>query len=46
MPYKVVGTKRKRKLYQIPFMRCIDNKSVVRFTNYDNYDKREALKGF
>ena len=46
MAYKVGGTKCKKKLYQMPFMRHIDNKPVVRFTNYDNYGRREALKKF
>ena len=46
MAYEVVGTKRKRKLYQMPFMRRIGDKPVVRFTNYDKYDRREALKKF
>ena len=46
MAYEVVGTKRKRKLYQMPFMRHIDDKPVVRFTNYDKYSRREALKKF
>ena len=46
MPYEIVGTKRKRKLYQMPFMRRIDEKPVVRFTNYDKYDRREVLKKF
>ena len=46
MAYEVVGTKRKRKLYQMPFMRHIDDKPVVRFTNYDKYSGREALKKF
>ena len=30
----------------MPFMSCIDNKPVVRFTNYTNYNRREALKRF
>ena len=46
MAYEVVGTKHKRKLYQMPFMRHIDDKPVVRFTNYDKYSRREALKKF
>ena len=46
MAYEVGGTKCKKKLYQMPFMRCIDNKPVVRFTNYDKYGRREALKKF
>ena len=46
MAYEVVGTKRKRKLYQMAFMRHIDDKPVVRFTNYDKYSRREALKKF
>ena len=46
MPHEVVSTKRKRKLYQMRFMRRIDEKPVVRFTNYDKYDRREALKSF
>ena len=46
MADEVVSTKRKRKLYQMPFMRHIDNKPVVRFTIYDKYDRREALKKF
>ena len=44
MAYEVVGIKRKRKLCQIPFMRRIDDKPVVKFTNYDKYDRREVLK--
>ena len=39
MDDEVVSTKRKRKLYQMPFMRHIDNKTVVRFTIYDKYDR-------
>ena len=46
MAYRVVGTKRKRKLYQMPFMRRIDDKPVLRFTNYDQYNKKETLKKF
>ena len=46
MAYGVVGTKRKRKLYQMPFMRRIDDKPVLRFTNYDQYNKKETLKKF
>ena len=46
MAYEVVDTKRRRKLCQKPFMRRVDNKPVVRFTNYDKYDRREALKRF
>ena len=30
----------------MPFMRHIDNKPVVRFTIYDKYYRREALKKF
>ena len=30
----------------MPFMSRIDNKSVVRFTNYTKYDRRKALKRF
>ena len=30
----------------MPFMRRIDEKPVVRFTNYNKYDRREALKKF
>ena len=44
--YELVGTTHKRKLCQIPFMRRIDDKPVVRFTNNDKYDRREALKKF
>ena len=46
MADEVVSTKRKRKLCQMPFMRHIDNKPVVRFTICDKYDRREALKKF
>ena len=46
MPYEVVGTKRKRKLYWMLFMKCIDDKPVVRFTNYNKYHRREAFKRF
>ena len=43
MAYEVVGTKRKKKLYQMPFMRRIKDEPVVRFTNYDKCERREAL---
>ena len=46
MPCEVVGTKRKRKHYEMPFIRRIDKKPVARFTNYNKYDRREALKKF
>ena len=46
MVHEVLGNKHKRKLYQMPFMRHIDNKPVLRFTNYKTYDSREALKKF
>ena len=46
MVHEVLGNKHKRKLYQMPFMRHIDNKPVLRFTNYKKYDSREALKKF
>ena len=44
MPYEVVGTKRRRKLYQMLLMRHIDNTPVVRFTNYAKCNRREASK--
>ena len=43
MAYELVGTKLKKKLYQMPFMRRIKDEPVVRFTNYDICDRREAL---
>ena len=43
MVYEVVGTKRKKKLYQMPFMRRINDKPTVRFTNYHKYDRSGTL---
>ena len=45
MPYEVVGTKHKRRLYQMPFMKRVDDKLVVRFTNYNKYHRREPFLG-
>ena len=46
MPWEVAGTKCKKKHYEMPFIRRIDKKPVARFTNYNKYDRREALKKF
>ena len=47
MAYEVIGSKRKIKCYKFPFLNT-DNSQVrkIRFTNYDNHDRRQALKNF
>ena len=44
MAYEVIGTRRIKK---IPHTRLLDDrKKKNRFTNYDKYDRRKALKKF
>ena len=45
MAFEVIAESGKRKL-QLPFMRRTDKRSKIRFTNYNKYDRREALKTF
>ena len=47
MAYEVFGGKRKIKRYKLHFLNS-DNDHVkkIRFTNYDKYDRRDALKRF
>ena len=45
MAFEVIAESGKRKL-QLPFMRRTDKRPKIRFTNYDKYDRREALKTF
>ena len=47
MAYEVIGSKRKINCYKLPFLNT-DNSHVrkISFTNYDRYDRREALKKF
>ena len=47
MAYKVTGSKHKIKRYKLPFLNSDDDHvKKIRFTNYDKYDRREALKRF
>ena len=46
MAYEVIGTRRVKKRYQMPHMRLLDDRKKNRFTNYDKYDRRKALKKF
>ena len=43
MAHEVVDTKCKKKLYEMPFVGRINDKPVVRFIKYNQYDRREAL---
>ena len=45
MAFEVIARSGKRKL-QLPFMRRTVKRSKIRFTNYDKYDRREALETF
>ena len=47
MSYQVIGAKRKCKYYKLPFLTTNDDHvKKIQFTNYDRYDRREALKNF
>ena len=47
MAYEVIGSKGKIKRYKLPFLNTDDSHiRKIRFTNYDKYDRREALKKF
>ena len=43
MAFEVIAGSGKRKL-QLPFMRLTDKRPKIKFTNYDKYDRREALE--
>ena len=44
MAYEVIGAKRKYKYYKLPFLTSNDDPvKKIKFTNYDRYDRREAL---
>ena len=45
MAFEVIAGSAKRKL-QLTFIRWTDKRPKVRFTNYDKYDRREALETF
>ena len=45
MAFEVIAGSGKRKL-QLTFIRWTDKRPKVRFTNYDKYDRREALETF
>ena len=45
MTFEVIAGSGKRKL-QLTFIRWTDKRPKVRFTNYDKYDRREALETF
>ena len=45
MDYEVIGAKRKYKYYKLSFLTTNDDHvKKIKFTNYDRYDRREALK--
>ena len=45
MDYEVIGAKRKYKYYKLSFLTTNDDHvKKIKFTNYDKYDRREALK--
>ena len=45
MAFKVIAGSGQRKLL-LPFMRRTDKRPKIRFTNYDKYNRREALETF
>ena len=43
----MIGAKRKYKYYKLPFLTSNDDHvKKIKFTNYDRYDRRDALKNF
>ena len=43
----MIGAKHKYKYYKLPFLTSNDDHiKKIKFTNYDRYDRREALKKF
>ena len=47
MAYEVIGAKRRYKYYKLPFLTSNDDHvKKIKFTIYDRYDRREALKKF